>query len=257
MCFAIALGACQLMPAKPVPPPEPKPALPCSTEPPRELEREAIELLDAGDTAAARAKLECVLELSPGSSQATLLLKQLDADPRVYLGSEYFWHTVQSNETLSKIAQAYRGNALEFVILARYNDIEIPADIVAGQRIKIPGREPPPSSAPPPPPEETPTELHDRALQKEQEGDIEQAYTLIRGAHEKDASLDGIESDLARIQQELISNYVDEAWDLEFAGKSRQALDTWRRILAIMPTHVTAQLRENSLLKQLEQSPED
>ena len=268
--LASILAACALNETKPTPeppPPEPEPVVRCPTVPAKDLERQALELLDAGQTASAREQLECALESSPGSTMATLLIEQLDADPVASLGSRHFMYTVQSNDTLSKIAEKYLGSALKFVILARYNGIDVPANLVAGTAIKIPGKKPPaPAAAEPTTPESTtaeptnpesttaePTtpepidrpgaeELRTQAAAMEQRGELEQAYELMSRAVEQDPSLENAEVDLARIRRGLISKLEGDAYDQELYGQPEKAADIWRKVLEIDPANIPAQL---------------
>lgn len=254
--LAMTLGACQLMGTK-EPPPEPEPMateptppVPCSDLPARELEREALELLDKGETVAAREKLECALTLSPGSNQATLLIEQLDADPVTYLGKRHFRYTVKSSETLSKIAQRYLGSSLKFVILARYNGIEVPSNLAAGQEIKVPGtrpvepveEEPPIVAAPPPPAPTNAAQMRDQALELEQAGKWEEAYELMSRAVAEDASLANAQADLDRIRSGLISLLEENAYNEELSGNPEKAANIWRRILEIDAGNIPAQL---------------
>ena len=71
-----------------------------------------------------------------------MLIQQLDADPVDSLGARHYVYTVKPGETLSRIAEERLGDGMKFVILARYNGIAVPATVVAGQRIKIPGDQP-------------------------------------------------------------------------------------------------------------------
>ena len=252
-CFvAWMLGSCVLVETKPDPQPLPESdekaaSLPCSTLPARDLERQALELLDAGDTLAAREKLDCALELSPGSYQASLLLEQLDANPVEYLGREHFKHTVKSNETLSKIAQQHLGSSLKFVILARYNDIDVPANLVAGQRIKIPGTEPVVVETPEtePPQEAIATDaaqLREQASEMEQQGELERAFELMNQALAIDPDLENAREDLARIKEDLLLQLEEEAYNQELSGNPQEAAGIWRKILAINPGNIPAQL---------------
>lgn len=252
--LTLTLEACDLLHPKPPPPPPEPPKQqvlpPCSTLPAQDLERQALILLDKGEVTAAREDLQCALELSPGSSKATLLLEQLDADPVTYLGGQYFWYTVKSNETLSKIAQLYLGSSLKFVILARYNDIDVPANLVTEQKIKIPGTEPkqPPSQVLAPPPALQPSTppdaaaLRDQALAMEQQGELEKAYQLITRAITEDSSLDNAQTDLTRIKNDLISKIEEDAYNQEMHDKPEKAADAWRRVLEIDPGNIPAQL---------------
>jgi tetratricopeptide (TPR) repeat protein len=237
---------------------EPVPAGPCSDLPAKELERMALELLDGGETEEAREKLNCALELNPDAYQATQLLEQLDADPVAYLGKRNFKYTVQSSETLSKIAQSYLGSSLKFVILARYNGIEVPSNLAAGQVIKIPGKkpaevQPPPPEvvvAPPPPPAPVQTgaaQMRDQALELEAAGRLREAYELMSEAVAEDPSLENGEADLDRIRLALVVNLEEQAYDNELSGDLQNAVETWQSILEIDANNIPAQINLNRL----------
>ena len=255
--MVLTLGSCALETKEP-PTEPPKSDVPeplqCLTLPVRDLEHQALELLDAGDTLGAREKLACALELSPGSSQANSLIEQLDADPMEYLGKQYFWYKVQSNETLSKIAEQYLGSRLKFVILARYNNIDVPADLVAGQDIKIPGTEP--VADEPQEPEVSPAtitldavELRDQALEMEQQGRFDESFDLITQALAEDPQLDNAQDDLERIKNGLIMQLEEDAYNKELSDEPDKAAGIWNRILEIDPGNIPAQLAIKRLTK--------
>jgi len=168
-----------------------------------------------------------------------------------YLGKTHFWYTIKRNETLSKVARQYLGSSLKFVILARYNDIDVPANLAAGKKIKIPGTKPKQPAAPPPPPPAQPdaAALRDQALAMEQQRELEKAYDLITRAVGEDPSLDNAQTDLKRIKNDLISKIQEDAYNQELHGEPEKAADTWRRILEIDPGNIPAQLALKRLTK--------
>lgn len=114
-------------------------------QPPDDLEpsarvRKAIQDLQIGEQESARKQLRWALMTDPKHRIANDLLDQLDADPVERLGKEKFSYTVQPGDTLSLIAKIFLTDALKFVILGRYNDIQNPSQISAGQTIQIPGK---------------------------------------------------------------------------------------------------------------------
>ena len=109
---------------------------------------QAVDQLQVGDEAAAKATVEQALKLDPANDLAKKLLDQINADAQRELGAVFFRYTVQPADTLSKLAQQYMGDRFRFWILAKYNDIGNPSRLGAGQVIKIPGRQP---ATPPPP----------------------------------------------------------------------------------------------------------
>lgn len=245
----IAMAGCQKKVEEPLVPPATQteseaavgPCLPLSAG---ELEKQAIELLDRGDIKAARTDLNCALELRPSSYRARSLIEQLDADPQQKLGRKHFQYRVDSNDTLSKIAERFLGSSLNFVILARYNEIAVPADLKAGQLIKIPGDEPAAEEDPRAVPRETASarSLRDQALAAETAGDSERAYTLIDRARELDATLPNIGEQHAQIKDALIASIEEDAYAKEVAGFSDAAIELWRKVLAIDTGNIPAQL---------------
>ena len=248
-------------PLEPTPPEPP----PCPQLSPRNLERQAIDLLDQGQSNEARTLLDCALRENPNSWRAKSLVRQLDSDPVEYLGGRYYWYTVQASETLSKIAQERLDSGLEFVILARYNDIAVPANLVAGQRIKIPGDEPdeselipaqtvqpesdldPVSEEPQPAIVESPTASSAEALRAdavvlEENGNLKGAYAKIQQAQADDPSLEGIDDDVVRVRKALVASLEEKAYSDELAGRTDDAIQTWQELLEIDPGNIPAQL---------------
>ena len=101
---------------------------------------EAVDLLQNGDEADARTVLEKATAMDPANDLARKLLDQIKADAQTELGATFFRYTVQRDDSLSKIAQAYMGDRFRFYILAKYNDIANPSKLAAGQVIKVPGK---------------------------------------------------------------------------------------------------------------------
>lgn len=97
-----------------------------------------MELLHEGHAARARSMLAARLEAEPGDSRSRELLRQIEAPPAEYLGEASFDYEVQPGETLSVLAQRFLGNYRLFFVLARYNDIEKPMLLQAGQVLRIP-----------------------------------------------------------------------------------------------------------------------
>jgi hypothetical protein len=237
---------------------EEQPVRPCPGESTRQLEFAAIELLDDGAMDDARHLLDCAIRQKPGSRRAKLLIEQLEADPIEYLGSRHYLYTVKPGETLSKIAEERLDDGLKFVILAKYNNIPVPANLVAGQRIKVPGDRPPPR--PPAPTETAPTTEHmpppdapapeadesqqayADALSREQQGDLIGAYEALARLVTAGAEIPDLDEDLLRVKSALIAELEDTAYGLELAGKPAEALATWRQVLDVDPANIPAQL---------------
>lgn len=155
LLLSLALAACQTpapappppepvvtAPPPPPPPPEPVPPTPAEQALAQKTAMQSIELLEAGQEDQARAELQRALQLDPGNKLANSLMKQITADPVALLGRESFAYTVQSSDTLSRIAGRFMGDIYAFYILARYNDIRVPRQVAGGQVLRIPGKPP-------------------------------------------------------------------------------------------------------------------
>jgi tetratricopeptide (TPR) repeat protein len=245
----VAMAGCQKKVEEPLVPPATQTQLeaaagPCSPISAGELEKRAIELLDRGDIQAARTNLNCALELRPSSYRARSLIEQLDADPQQKLGRTHFRYRVDSNDTLSKIAERFLGSSLNFVILARYNEIAVPADLKAGQLLKIPGDKPAAEEDPRTVPRQAASarSLRDQALAAETAGDLDRAYTLIDRARELDPKMPNIGEQHAQIKDALIASIEEQAYAKEVAGFADAAVELWRKVLAIDTGNIPAQL---------------
>lgn len=160
----------------------------------QKLALEAVDQLQNGDEAQARATLERALALDPNNDLARKLTEQIRADAQKELGPVFFRYTVQKDDTLSRLAQQFLGDRFRFYILAKYNDITNPSRLAAGQVIRIPGRQPPATAAvpavpaaeaaapaPAPPsvaekPRDEAAEALARVAQIEKSGNLEGAY---------------------------------------------------------------------------------
>ncbi|MGB3626519.1 MAG: LysM peptidoglycan-binding domain-containing protein [Henriciella sp.] len=100
----------------------------------------AIQLLDAGLEAEAEVEIDTILALNPENAVALKLREQIEADPETLLGESHTPYTVQPGETLSTLAKAHLGDALLFYALSRYNELEAPNKLMAGQTLKMPER---------------------------------------------------------------------------------------------------------------------
>jgi tetratricopeptide (TPR) repeat protein len=107
---------------------------------PRERVARALDLFQTGQQEDAREHLLIALEEKPRYRLARKLLDQFEGDPEEMLGRESFDYRVKSGESLSLIAERFLGDQLEFIILARYNRLQEPARLAAGQTLQIPAR---------------------------------------------------------------------------------------------------------------------
>ena len=136
--------------------PAPEPAAPApALEPTRDAKAqaqrtalEAVDQLQNGDEAGARATIDRALAADPSNELAKRLMDQIRADAQRELGPTFFRYIVQPDDSLSKLAQRFLGDRFRFYILAKYNDITNPSRLQTGQVIRIPGKEPTPVAAP-------------------------------------------------------------------------------------------------------------
>lgn len=138
----IALAACTPQAVKPTAPEPPAPVpvapAPVPKPPPPLALPQIIAMLESGEFDTARTQLKLTTAAEPGNLAARQLLTQITTDPRRYFGSTHTSHTVEAGESLAGLARRYLGHALEFVALARYNNIAQPRLLQAGQTLRIP-----------------------------------------------------------------------------------------------------------------------
>lgn len=193
---------------------------------------EISTLLDRGEVRSAKRRLSKELKQDPMNPSLMVLLQGIEGDAKADLGEASYAYTVKPGETMQELAERFLGNRLKFYQLARYNDIDVPADLPSGQQLRIPGRAnvpaPAPRSAQPkaaPPaaaaPRETPKALarpapaptrpatNPAAAQRARaagltalnRGKIAHAVTLLRQAATLDPSNSAIAGDLARAER--------------------------------------------------------
>ncbi len=123
--------------------PQPAAATPvCAADPTltqRQRLRAASDLLSLGDPCKARAELVAYHEKSPPNKMTRTMLRSIDGDPQEMFGAQYYTYRAQPGESLSLIAKDHLGDPLLFYALARYNGIERPMALSAGQILRIPG----------------------------------------------------------------------------------------------------------------------
>lgn len=271
--------------APPPPPVEvveaPKPAAPVVPEltpaqqkaQAQRLAVETIDLLQNGDEAGARAKLEQAQALDAANDLARKLMDQIKANPQKELGAVSFRYTVQRDDSMSKLAQQYLGDRFRFYILAKYNDIQNPSKLAAGQVIKIPGKAPPagaaaaartPALAPiaaesgeeavklasvdSATPRNASSALMQQGIEMQRAGNLEGAYDAFREAAQRDPGnrdavlqRDGLRTQLAR-------RYEREATVAFQRQNLDEAITKWDRVLALEPGNQKAKLeRERAI----------
>jgi len=219
--LALAMGlasACSHLPELPQIPSVGSPRGPEATPglAPRERVRLAVDLLDQGDEGRAEVELRAVLEEQPTNGAAQRLLQQITEDPHTLLTGTPRAYTVRQGDSMSALADRYLGDALMFYALARYNDLEAPNQLSAGQRLMIPMRpgvtiasaSAPAGSTPPGPgsaplglrggdPERA-NQLRLQGLQQLNTGNVDSAISLLRQAQALDAGNPAIQRDLDR-----------------------------------------------------------
>ncbi len=113
------------------------------------------ELLNQGDAGAARKLIQSSLKRDPNNASLALLRDSVTRDPVDLLGPKSFEYVVQPGETLMALADRFLGNRLMTYQFARYNGIDKPTQIVAGQKLRIPGAAPAPARRAAPVPSRT------------------------------------------------------------------------------------------------------
>ena len=272
-------------PSTPAPTPEPVAPAPAA-EPTREskaqaqrIALEAVDQLQRGDEAAARATLDRALAMDPANDLAKRLQDQIRADAQRELGATFFRYTVQPDDSLSKLAQRFLGDRFRFYILAKYNDIANPSQLHAGQVIKIPGKEPPPAppavAAPARPPEtakppdapeaaKAPEEpkvseaerLYKQALAQKQAGDLDSAYASLRDANRREPANATYSKQLEATRVDLVRRY-DRAATQAFQRQNLDlAITNWDKVLELDPNNQHAKLeraRAEELKKRMQE----
>jgi hypothetical protein len=176
---------------------------------PRDRVRAAVELLGQGDERRARTELRAVLEVQPNNAIALRLMQQIEEDPQTLLAGTARAYTVRNGESMSQIAERFLGDGLLFYALARYNGIEAPDQLAAGQTLMIPRRpgaaaseravleiapvEPPAANASP-----RANQLRLQGLQHLNSGRVDSAVALLRQAQALDGDNPAIQRDLDR-----------------------------------------------------------
>lgn len=188
--------------------------------------------LNQGDVSSARKLIKSGLKRDPNNPSLALLRDSLARDPVQLLGPQSFDYVVQPGDTLADIAQRYLGNRLLTYQLARYNGIDNPMTLAAGQTLRVPGTKPvpvrrsatpaPPSAAAPPPRHSAPRAqppkqavappaaradpgaarlLRTQGLAALNKGSATRAVQLLRRAAALDPGNTVIKADLARAER--------------------------------------------------------
>lgn len=225
---------------------------------------EAIDQLQTGDEANARAILDQALLLDPSNELAKKLRDQIAADPEKELGTVFFRYTVQRDDSMSKLAQQYLGDRFRFYILARYNEIANPSRLAAGQVIKIPGKAPatpPPTAARPAAkpaeaseasakaaaeaesaPQQEANVLTQKGAQLQKSGDLVGAYAAFSEATQRDQGNHDAVLQRDTVKQALIRRYDREAVQAFQRQNLDVAIARWTSVLELDPNNQKARL---------------
>jgi len=227
---AATLGACSNLPQMPAMPQLALPTFPGSptaqeasteaaTRAPlspaptaREHVTRAIDFLNEGKAAEARAGLSAALAKSPRDATALHLLEQLNTDPVALLGDKSETYVVAAGDTMSGLADRFLNDPLMFYALARYNGLASPKALSVGRTLKIPSRSGAAVAAPQPQPEAdapraTPINagkanaVRLQALELLNAGDAARAVSLLTEAQALDETNAAIGKDLERARR--------------------------------------------------------
>jgi hypothetical protein len=189
----------------------PAPLLPAATA--REHVARALDFLNEGNAAEARAGLSAALAKSPKDATALHLLEQIDTDPVALLGDNSETYVVAAGDTMSGLAERFLDDPLMFYALARYNGLASPKALSVGRRLKIPSR---PgvvvAVAPQPQPEADAPRANSadaskasaarlQALELLNAGDVARAVSLLTEAQALDETNVAIAKDLERARR--------------------------------------------------------
>lgn len=271
------------------PPPAPAPSAPAVVEAPQpaapaepvlapaqakaeaqKMAIQAVDLLQNGDEAKARGVLEKATALDPANDLARKLLDQIRADAQAELGTTFFRYTVQRDDSLSKIAQAYMGDRFKFYILAKYNDIANPSKLAAGQVIKVPGKapavRPAAAAAPAAPaaeaapvaaaaaapaavePEPAPVKaapastLMQQGMAQQKAGNLEAAYASFSDAVRNEPGNKDAVMQRDGVKAALVAKYNREAQQAQARQNLDLAIKKWDQILELEPGNQKAKL---------------
>ncbi len=194
------------------------PDVPAQMPTARERGQRAIQLLDEGKEAMAMVELDAMLAMNPANATALKLQQQVQTDPEELLGESNIPYTVKSGETTSSLAQTYLGDALLFYALSRYNGLDAPNRLMAGQMLKMPDSFAKPSegssdnvvatsTAPEPVRSASAIDvaaansLRLQALEQLNAGNTDGAVTLLQRARKLDDDNPNIAADLAKVER--------------------------------------------------------
>lgn len=208
---------------------------------------QALDDLQAGTPDKARPTLKSLLVAKPDNAAVKNLLQQLDADPVEVLGKEYFQYKTQSGDTLSKIAKRFLGDPYKFYILAKYNDIQAPGHLQAGQSIKIPGKRSAARPVEAAPAAQAEPDISDLKLSEAKKMYEAQRFQDAINLLEATLRADGASVELKDF---LITIYVDYASALASAGQLAGAKSLVTKALVAYPDNRRLRAQADLLARQ-------
>ncbi len=276
------LGVKQEGPPPEAPPaPAPEPAKPAEPEPPPEPPEigAIIDMLEQGKLEKGRRVLQWYLHVHPDSPTAESLLAQLEADPREALGPPAREYAIREGDTLGALAAEHLGNPMKFVILARYNGIDVSRNLRVGQVIKLPasdhgektekmprsedaGRDEKTAEAPAGgAPEYAPAALDHQAtgLEALERGEDKTAYLAFKRAVAIEPTLQPAKRHMQALARQIATRYHERALAAYQAHDLDRAIDLWNRALEIAPDYQAAlgyRARAMELRRRLQQLDE-
>lgn len=205
----------------------------------------ALRLLGRGREDRARSLLASLRGTEAYGARATGLLEQIRTPAREYFPFDYFHVELERGQSLSLLAERYLGDALEFYALARYNGITQPAEVAAGQLIRIPL---------------TPAARDVRraeAGEADADDEVEPASAAAQAGGEGDAATgeQGAPGRQARVER-----YYRKATVAFYRQDLDATIDYCDRVLELQPDHSNCRLyklRARELKRRLEGIPED
>lgn len=101
-----------------------------------------VQLLNRGERDDAKKRVRAGLKRDPGNAPLRVLRDSIERDAKELLGPQSFPYTVRAGDTMIGLAERFLGNRLKAYQLARYNGIDVPQSLAAGQELRIPGEPP-------------------------------------------------------------------------------------------------------------------
>ena len=98
-----------------------------------------IMLLEQGKSGEAKKRIAAALKRDRDNPSLMVLRDSVTRNPQELLGPESYAYTTRPGDSFIGLAQRFLGNRFKFYQLSRYNGMDRPAALAAGQLLKIPG----------------------------------------------------------------------------------------------------------------------